>query len=186
MATDWNNLQDTERRLHQSLRDAGRLIPLTVEDVEKVEAQFDEASVVFPPQLSNPCELLTRITSSAKQTSNNQKPYVFGRLIQLLRKEKGLSISELAEKARVDEQELRRIEAETECEPKPRTVAQLAEVFCVVPKSLARVANLTRQVDEQITEGAVRFAACAKDVDKLTREESRALKDFVRLLNSMK
>jgi transcriptional regulator with XRE-family HTH domain len=186
MAADWNNLQDTERKMYQSLRDAGRLIPLSPEDVERSEAQFHEASIVLSPQLADPCEVLARIRSHERQHSTGNKPQVFGRLIQMLRKDKGLSVSELASKARIDEQELLRIEAEIDHEPKPRTVSQLAEIFGVVPKSLARVANLTRHVDEQIVEGVVKFAACAKDIEKLSQEEKRALRDFVKLLNSMK
>jgi hypothetical protein len=34
-------------------------------------------------------------------------------------------------------------------------------------------------------EGAVRFAACSKSMDKLTDEERQALNDFVKLLNSL-
>ena len=185
MNAEWNNLQETERRLHQSLQDAGRLIPFTIEGVEQMESQLNEAELDLPPGLRNPSDLLTTIKASQNETNSNRKPFVFGRLICLLRKEKGYSVSDLAEKARVDEQELRLIEAEMEWQPKPRTVAQLAGVFGVRPKSFARVANLTRQVDEEIAEGAVRFAACAKDMDMLTPEQSRALKEFVRLLNSM-
>ena len=182
MTTDWDNLQDIERRVHQSLQDAGQLIPLTVEGVEKTEAQFDETEIVLPPPLCNPAKLLAQIKGSDQ--SADSSAHVFGRLISLLRKQNGYSVSQLAEKARIDEQELIRIEAGLERQPKPRTVAQLATVFGVRPKSLARVANLTRQVDDEIAEGAVRFAACAKDMDKLTREEIRALKQFIKLLNS--
>ena len=186
MSANRNNLQDVERRLHESLHSEGRLIPTTIEDVELAESFFDESTIELPASLSNPCDILSRIKSEHLNRPVTASPPVFGRLIALLRKEKGLTIADLAQRARVDEQELRRIEAEIETEPKPRTVTQLAEVFGVLPKSLARVANLTRSVDDQLVEGAVTFAACSEHMDKLSKEQKRALHKFVRLLNSLR
>lgn len=184
MTTNWSNLESVERKLYESLQASGELIPMTIEAVEEAEALFDEETVVLPISLRNPCDILRKAKLSVKKPSNDE-PQVFGRLVTLLRKEMGLSVAALAERANVDEQELRRIEAEIDPEPKPRTVTQLAHVFRVLPKSLATVAHLTRQSDELIVEGAVKFAACSQNMDRLSKEELRALKEFVRLLNSL-
>ena len=85
----------------------------------------------------------------------------------------------------VDAHELCQIEVDSAYEPKPRTVTQLATAFGLAPRSFARLANLTSKGNDQIVEGAVRFAACSKSMEELTDEQRQALKEFVKLLNSL-
>src|SRR3990172_2530783 len=51
----------------------------------------------------------------------------FSSLVQLLRRAEGLSIEQLAERARVDAGELVSIESDVRHQPRPRTVHQLAQ-----------------------------------------------------------
>ncbi|REJ88255.1 MAG: XRE family transcriptional regulator [Planctomycetota bacterium] len=185
MGAGENNWEHMERRLYASLRDAGAIIPQTAEEVAQAEARVAASPIELPERLRDSRQAFARMQARIVGTDASSTPHVFGKLIAMLRIQRRLSVEALAAKAQVELQEIAHIEAEPDYEPKPRTVKQLADVFGVAPSAMARVANLTRQTDERIVEEAVRFAACAKDMDKLTREQWRVLKEFVSLLNSI-
>jgi transcriptional regulator with XRE-family HTH domain len=106
----------------------------------------------------------------------------FGRLIQLLRRQKGWSVEALASQARIDMEEAVLIEAVAEYRPEQRTVFQLAHVFNLQPKVLMQLSGnaLPR---EDVTREALRFAASSEPIAKLSADETRAVETFVAALN---
>jgi len=177
------NGQNIERRLYEAYRRAGGLLPTTVEEVaaERREQEGQDVAPSLPVHLRDPRAVLARI----KEEGEQGVPHVFGRLILMMRVKNRLTISELAEKVGIEEEEVEKIENDQEFEPKPRTVSSLAKAFGVVPKNLARVANLTRRSDDRIFNGVVQFAAYSnQQMDKLTREQKKALQEFVQLLST--
>ncbi len=110
--------------------------------------------------------------------------YAFGALVELLRRDRMLSIEELAAKARVTAVELLNIENDPKYVPKPRTVHQLAEFFEIPQRSLLKLANVTTVHNDRLRDAAVRFAASSSQVMKLNREERVALTEFVEFLSS--
>ncbi len=104
-----------------------------------------------------------------------------GALIQMLRQKKGISVKDLAVGARVDATELQRIEFDPSFDANPRTIYQLAEYFNLPPRSLVVLSGAV-QVEGSMRQEAVRFAACAKNMGKLSREEKRLLNSFVKFL----
>ncbi|NQT37796.1 MAG: helix-turn-helix transcriptional regulator [Planctomycetes bacterium] len=185
MSIKGTNREDIERQLYECLRDEGGIIPQSVEEVERAEARLAAFAVELPEKLRDSRQALDRLQAAEMGATESAAPRVFGQFTAMLRVKKGWSVESLAAKAKVDEEEIRNIEADLGYEPKPRTVKQLADVFGIVPKSLACLAGLTRKTDERIVEGAVMFAACGKDMHALTREQRRAIKQFVALLNSL-
>jgi transcriptional regulator with XRE-family HTH domain len=178
-------LQTVEGRLFQSLSDMGGIIPQTVEQVECAENHPDILASELPERLRDAQQVFNRIAMCPLRPEHTELPHVFGQFVSMLRKKNGFSVESLAAKAKVDAEEICRIEVDSTYEPKPRTVSQLANAFGLTPKSLARLANLTFTRDNRIVEGAVRFAACSKNMDSLTKEQLQALKDFVKFLNSL-
>jgi HTH-type transcriptional regulator, competence development regulator len=136
--------------------------------------------------VDDPANVDLRLLDTSKQMIEEQpeiEPYIFGCLVQLLRRDKGLSIMDLASKARIDPAELVAIEEKLEHEPKPRTVHQLAEFFGLPEKRLLELSNVTVTQDQSLREAAVRFAANAKNVMALNVDEHRALTEFVNALS---
>ncbi len=66
--------------------------------------------------------------------------------------------------------------------PRPRVVHQLATVFGVPERSLMKLSGATITKDHDFEEEAMRFAAKSDDMSKLSREEQRALNDYVKYL----
>lgn len=106
----------------------------------------------------------------------------FGVLIRQLRRQHQWTIEELAAKARVDAEELRQIERDPHFRPRPRVVHQLSSVFKVPERPLMKLSGATITHDQDFQEEAMRFAAKSDDMSKLSRDEQRALKDYVKYL----
>jgi len=110
----------------------------------------------------------------------------FSTLVELLRRDRGLSVSDLAEQARVDAIELVSIERLAAFLPRPRTVHQLAKFFGLPEKMLFELSSLTTVHTPEVREAAVRFAANAKRMTELDLNERHALNEFVKFLSSRK
>ncbi|MGE0764236.1 MAG: helix-turn-helix transcriptional regulator [Bdellovibrionales bacterium] len=104
-------------------------------------------------------------------------------LISLLRRKKGLSDEELSSAARVDVEEIRRIETDAEFMPSPRTIYQLEKFFELEPKSLALMSGAISAHSSEFADGILQFAAHSKEIGKLNREEKRLLSEFVRFIS---
>jgi len=105
-------------------------------------------------------------------------------LIRLLRRRDNLSEEQLAERARVDIGEVRRIEYDPAYTPLPRTIFQLEQFFNLPKRSLVKLAGMTRELSPDFNDQVLRFAASAKSMEALNREERRILSAFVLWLNS--
>lgn len=110
--------------------------------------------------------------------------YAFGTLVTLLRRDRMLSVEELAAEARISAADLLNIEVDPKYVPNPRAVHQLAEFFDIPQRSLLKLANVTTVHNELLRDAAVRFAASSSQVMQLTREERAALTEFVHFLSS--
>lgn len=106
-----------------------------------------------------------------------------GVLVRQLRLREGLSVAELAERAQVSEDELRRVEHDPHYTAKPRLIYQLSGHFNVSLSFLSQMAGTTHAVNRSLYNEAVRYAARSDDVSALTEEERRDLDAFVALLN---
>ena len=106
----------------------------------------------------------------------------FAKLINLQRRASNLSLEELAHRADIDLTELYSIEHGEDAEPEPRTVFKLAQTLHLPQDKLFQLSGLTLPTDCRIGEEAIRFAARSEPVDKLSREEHQALREFVKYL----
>jgi transcriptional regulator with XRE-family HTH domain len=107
-----------------------------------------------------------------------------GVLIRQLRLRDGLSVAELAQRAQVSEDELRRVEHDPHYTARPRLIFQLSHFFNVSLANLSQMAGATHAVNRSLYNEAVRYAARSDDVSALTDEERRDLDAFVAMLNA--
>ncbi|SRR6266404_3653600 len=105
-------------------------------------------------------------------------------LLQLLRRKENLTEEELADRARVDVSEIRRIECDRSYIPSPRTIYQLEHTFKLPRRTLVKLSGLTQLHSKEFTEEVLRFAAHSKAIQKITRHERKLLNEFVKFLSS--
>lgn len=104
------------------------------------------------------------------------------RLVQLARREHGLTPDQFASKCGLDLRELLDIE-DTRGIPEPRVLHQVSVALGVSYEKLLVLAGHHRLRDEVLEREALRFAASSGPMDKLSKAESQALHDFIRVLH---
>ena len=133
---------------------------------------------------TDPTHFSTVRIQSAEIRNAEPTQLAFGRLVQLLRRQKSLTLEQLSHRARVDVEELLLIEKDFEYRPEPRTVHQLAQIFDLKPKILMQLSGSSIPREEVFKE-AVKFAANSEPMKKLSREEALAVEQFVAVLNKL-
>ena len=110
----------------------------------------------------------------------------FGRFVNLMRRQRGMSLEQLADDADVDMADLVEIERDPNHRPELRTAYQLANYFDVSQAGLMQVAGLAAAKDAKLFNEGVRFAARSEPTAALTPEEGAALEAFVAVLSGQK
>jgi len=115
--------------------------------------------------------------------SRNATPVAFGRLVNLKRREEGMGLEELADRAGIDLGMLIAIERGEEFPLEPGTVSKIGNVLQLPLPKLLQLSGLTEAEDREFKEAALRFAARSEPIEKLSRAEDTALKEFVKFLS---
>ncbi|EHK54530.1 helix-turn-helix domain-containing protein [Allomesorhizobium alhagi] len=106
----------------------------------------------------------------------------FGSLVESMRRRRGLTVEKLAERINLDVNDVMRIERDAHFRPEPRAVFRLAETFDLPHKALQQLSGNT-VARPGLQEQALRFAArSGESPQKLSREEQRALEEFIAYL----
>ena len=109
--------------------------------------------------------------------------HALGRFINLMRRDQGLSIEALADKADIEIGELLSLENNASHLPDVRTLYQLSEVFGVSQEKLMGLSGLTHANDDDYVEEAVRYAAKSASVEVLTEDEHAILNGLISVLS---
>jgi transcriptional regulator with XRE-family HTH domain len=112
-----------------------------------------------------------------------QMRMALGILVRQLRFRDGLSLSELALRAQISEDELRLVERDPHYTARPYLIFRLSEYFSVSLSTLSQVAGATHEVDRELYNETIKYAAHSDDPGTLTREQQDALDMFVSLVN---
>jgi HTH-type transcriptional regulator, competence development regulator len=121
--------------------------------------------------------------AEAQDVEEDEPSIAFGRFVRLMRRDKGLTLEELAEETDIDIAELVEIEDDVRHKAELRTVYQLANYFRVPRGNLMQVAGLTTPKNDNLIQEAVRFAARSEPVAALNQTERAALEAFVSILS---
>jgi transcriptional regulator with XRE-family HTH domain len=104
------------------------------------------------------------------------------RLVQLARREARETPEQFAKKAQLSKEEVELLEAAA-TPPEPRVLYSIGEALGVSYQKLLTLAGHKKERDENLEQQVLRFAASSAPMDKLSRVESQALHDFLRLLH---
>lgn len=117
---------------------------------------------------------------------DDESSIFFGRLINLMRRQRRISLEQLATDADVTLTELVGIESDMHYRPALRTTYQLANYFQMPRTGFLELAGLTDQKNARLSEGSVRYATPADSTAELTTEENAALEAFVAIISKQK
>ena len=127
---------------------------------------------------ADPSDLLLEEAEPKHVQSGN----VFGQFLNMARRERGLSVQQLAQTIGMNPYDLLLLEVGKEL-PELRVVAKVANVFNVPPRKLAQAAGLMI-ADRTTAQAALAFAA-SSSTKPLEPEQKEALHEFIRALANM-
>jgi transcriptional regulator with XRE-family HTH domain len=107
---------------------------------------------------------------------------VFGRFLNMARREKGLSVQQLAQAIGINPYDVLLLEEGREA-PEPRIVSRVAQTFGVPPRKLAQVAG--HVVPDTSTASAALAFAASSSTKPLEPDQKEALHEFIKALSSM-
>jgi transcriptional regulator with XRE-family HTH domain len=110
--------------------------------------------------------------------------FAFRELVRGLRRQKGLTVSQLASKLNLPEPEIAALERSLTCRIKPLVLHKLSEFFGIPQRTMAVLAGAVKDAPLEVREQASRFAAKSDSFAKLTSEEKRVLDEFVKALKA--
>jgi transcriptional regulator with XRE-family HTH domain len=118
----------------------------------------------------------------ASEISGSTLQAAFGELVELRRRERGMSVQALAETADVELPELLTLEGGLATTPAPRTVFMLAQALHLPVSSLLALAGLAEARDPNLHEAAMRFLARERPSATLSEQDEAALKQLLRIV----
>lgn len=108
-------------------------------------------------------------------------PTELGKVVRYVRERKGWTRAELAELADIDEAELELLETQSNYDPRPRTVVQLADVCHFKRDSFIELAK--HRLKAANGDNFVRFAAKSKSTESVSDIEYEAVRALVEYLS---
>ena len=183
---------EVARLIHEMRSAAGlsqqqlaELIDTTQSVISRLEdADYEGRSLSVLERIATALNQKLTVVMTAREPEELEIREAFHRVVQMLRRSRGLTIDDLAEKTKIDRTELVALERNPAYRPSPLTLHRLSEFFEVPDRKLAVLAGAIREVPEDLREHAARFAAQSNSFSKLTKEEQRVLDEFVGFLRS--
>jgi transcriptional regulator with XRE-family HTH domain len=138
--------------------------------------------------------MLTRIAEALKQkvvvlmTAKDPKVgtvrYAFHLFLQLLRRQRRLTMDDLAKQTDIDRSELVAIERNAGYRPSPLTLHRLSKFYEIPEGKMLALAGAVKEIPTGLSERASRFAARSEAFARLSKEERNALDEFLSFLKT--
>ena len=183
---------EVARLIHDMRTSAGlsqqqlaELIDTTQSVISRLEdADYEGRSLSMLERIAHALNQKLTVVMTAREPEAQEIREAFHRVVQMLRRSRGLTIDSLAEKTGIDRAELVALERNPAYRPTPLTLHRLSQFFGVPDRKLAVLAGAIREIPADLREQAARFAAQSDSFSKLTKEEQQALDHFVTFLRS--
>ncbi len=168
-----------------SQQQLAELIDTTQSVISRLEdADYEGRSLSMLERIATALNQKLTVVMTAREPEIQEVREAFNRVVQMLRRSRGLTIDGLAEQTGIDRTELVALERNPGYRPSPLTLHRLSQFFEVPDRKLAVLAGAIRDVPEGLRQHAAAFAAQSDSFSKLTKEEQRVLDDFVGFLRS--
>ncbi len=164
-------------------KELAKLIDTTQSVISRLEdADYQGHSLSILDRIARALKQRVRVLVTAEDAEVERLRNVFREVTRNLRKERGLTIDQLAGQLEMDREEVVAMEQNPGYRPPPATLYRLSQFYDIPVRRLAALAGAIREVPDAIKEEASRFAAQSESFANLTREERRLLDKFVNFL----
>ena len=143
---------EVARLIHEMRAAAGfsqqqlaELIGTTQSVISRLEdADYEGRSLSMLERIATALNQKLTVVMTAREPEQQDMREAFHRVVQMLRRSRGLTIDQLAEKTKIDRDELMALERNPAYRPSPLTLHRLSEFFEVPDRKLAVLAGAIR------------------------------------------
>ena len=166
-----------------SQKELADLIGTTQSVISRLEdADYEGHSLSMLNRIAEALNQKLTVVMTAKDPEVGTLQYTFRAVLEDMRKAKGLTVNELAKRTGIDHNELIAMERKNGYRPTPLTLDKLSRFYGISHKQLATLAGAFGESPPDIVKSASRFAAQSESFVKLTKEEQKALDEFIKVL----
>jgi len=164
-------------------KELAELVGTTQSAISRLEdADYEGHSLSMLNRIAEALKQKMTVVMTAREPEVSGMRHAFRLFVQMLRRRHGLTIDKLAERADIDRDEIVAMERNNECHPSPLTLHKLCSVFGIPERRMLVLAGAITETPEGFTERVSGFAAQSESFAGLTKEEKKALDEFVRFL----
>ena len=120
--------------------------------------------------------------AARERSERSPELMALGKLVELRRREKGLTVADLTRQAHVTEAALLDLERGLRLPNTRDVICLVAQVLDLPEEKLLAVAGLNGVADSDLSSAAVRFTAQASPTEQLSPSEQAALGQFLKVL----
>ncbi len=164
-------------------KELAELIGTTQSVISRLEdADYEGHSLSMLDRIARALNQRVRVLVASEDKQVERLRDVFREVVRGLRRERELTVDELAKKLQMDRDEIIAMERNPGYRPSPVVLHKLSQFYGIPTRRLAALAGAIRETPEGLIEEASRFAAQSDSFAKLSREERQLLDRFVNFL----
>jgi transcriptional regulator with XRE-family HTH domain len=148
------------------------------------DADYEGHSLTMLDRIARALNQRVKVLMASGDQQAERLRDVFRELVRGLRRERELTVDELAKKLEMDRNEIIAMERNPGYRPSPVVLHKLGQLYGIPTRRLAALAGAIKETPEGLVEEASRFAAQSDSLAKLSRQERQVLDRFVNFLKS--
>ena len=164
-------------------KELAEMIETTQSVISRLEdADYDGHSLSMLDRIARALNSRVRVLVASEDKRVERLRDVFREVVRSLRRERELTVDQLAKKLEIDRDEILAMERNPGYRPSPVVLHKLSQFYGIPTRRFAALAGAVKETPERLVEEASRFAAQSDSFAKLTREERQLLDRFVNFL----
>lgn len=168
-----------------SQKDLAERVQTTQSVISRLEdADYEGHSLSMLNRIAKALNQQVQVVMRPKERNIESIRLAFREMIRGLRKERGLTIHQLARIIESSAEELAELERDSTYRPSPLMLHRLSRYFDIPQRKLALLAGAIKDVPAAFCQHASSFAAKSESFSKLTTEEKKLLDEFVKFLRA--
>lgn len=148
------------------------------------DAEYGGHSLSMLQRVAEALEQRVQVRMTPADPEAGTVRFAFREIMRGLRKRRGLTLDELADRIDADRDELAAIERQEGYQPSPHLLDELSRFYELPQRKLAELAGAVSGVEPALREQASRFAAQLDSFSTLTAGERRTVDEFVSFLKT--
>ena len=161
------------------------LVGTTQSAISRLEnSDYEGHSLSMLSRIAKAFKQRLSVTMTAEDAQVRTMRYAFHLLVQLLRRQHGLTVDTLARETGIDRDEIVAMERNPGYTPTPLTIRKLSAHYGIPEHRMLILSGVIAEVPDEFAEEVSRFATEPESFVKLTREEKKALDRFMTVLQN--